>query len=114
MVASLRIYALVIGMGLLASGCTGGKETRGAVPISSVDKELSCEEIKLEINDAEFVKMKAKENRGLRARNILWPFGYPATYVSAQEAIDASNERINYLQQIYRIKDCGFALYEKL
>lgn len=106
----LAVSALIV----LLSACTGGKESPYAAPVTKADKELSCDEIKLEINDAEFVKKKASENRGFRARNVLWPFGYPATYMSADEAIDSANERIEYLQQIYTIKDCGMALYEKL
>lgn len=97
---------------LLLAGCTRGHESIKADPISRRDKEMSCEELKLAINDAAYVKQAAKRNRGFRARNVLWPFGYPATFVSAGQAIDSANERMEYLSRIYDIKNCDDRLYE--
>ena len=113
MLRILRHLALYTAVVCSLTACKG-KESFATPPISKADKELSCDEIKLEMNDAEYVKMKARENRGFRAGNIFWPFGYPSTYMSAEEAIDSADERIKYLESIYRIKDCGMALYEKL
>jgi hypothetical protein len=86
-------------------GC-GGKPSPSAAQITTVDKGMSCEALLLEINDAEYIRQTAMSNRGLSARNILWPFGYPATYMSAEEAIASADRRIAYLQKVYVIKDC--------
>lgn len=80
-------------------------------PVRPQDREMDCEELKLEINDAVFVKKEAQENRGLRLGNILWPFGYLATFLSARQAIQLADKRIAYLQSIFRVKDCSAGRY---
>jgi hypothetical protein len=106
----LKPYLLVLCMGLALSAC-GGKQSPAASQVTNVDKDLSCEELQLEMNDADYIRQTAEKNKGLSARNILWPFGYPATYMSADEALESANRRLAYLQKVYNIKNCKRALY---
>lgn len=103
-------FVLVLCMGVALSAC-GGKSSPRAAQVTTMDKELSCEELQLEINDSMYIKQTAEKNRGLSARNILWPFGYPATYMSADEALESADRRLEYLNQVYEIKNCKRALY---
>lgn len=94
--------------GISLAACS--KESPRAADITTADKNLSCDELKLEINDAEYIRQTALRNRGLNARNILWPFGYPGTYLSAEEALESADKRIDYLNQVYTIKNCTRSL----
>lgn len=95
----------------LALAACSGKHSPRAAQVTTIDKNMSCEELQLEINDAEYIRRTALENRGLSARNILWPFGYPATYMSADEALSSAERRLDYLQKVYVIKDCERPLF---
>lgn len=70
------------------------------------DKQLSCKEILLEINEAEFYKKQADDKKSLGIKSIVMPIGYIDTYMSADEAITAANSRVDYLNRIYDIKNC--------
>lgn len=98
--------AACFAMMAIALGACGGKHSPRAAPVTTSDKHMSCEELQLELNDAMYIKRTAEENRGMSARNILWPFGYPATYMSAEEAIESADRRIAYLQNVFRAKNC--------
>ncbi len=87
------------------AACSGVKSAKVA-PVQAEDKKLACADILLEINEAEFFKRKARENRGLSVRNVLMPHTYPSTLISAQDAVGAADERIDYLQNIYTIRHC--------
>jgi hypothetical protein len=84
-------------------------ETPSVEPIQKGDKQLSCEEILFEINDSEFYKKQAQEKKGLGIKSIVMPLGYIDTYMSADEAIAAANQRIEYLKRIYDIRNCEAA-----
>lgn len=107
---NVKPFLLVLGMSLALGAC-GGKESPVASQVTNIDKDLSCEELQLELNDAQYIRQTAEKNRGLSARNILWPFGYPATYLSADEALESADRRIEYLSKVYSIKNCKRALY---
>ncbi len=70
------------------------------------DKNLGCDDILLEINEAEFHKKQAIEKKSLGIKSIVMPLGYIDTYMSADEAISAADSRIGYLNRIYEIKNC--------
>lgn len=108
----MRIYACLVLMAVSLQAC-GGKNSPSASQVTTIDKNMSCEALLLEINDAEYIRDTAMANRGLNARNILWPFGYPATYMSAEEAIKSADRRIAYLQKVYVIKDCERPIYHQ-
>lgn len=100
-----KTLSCMVMMALALSAC-GGKHSPRAAPVTTADKNMSCEELKLEMNDAMYVRKAAEENRGVSARNILWPFGYPATYMSAEEAIESADRRLEYLQGVFLSKNC--------
>lgn len=87
------------------------KQPRRPATITTVDKELSCQDLQLEMNDAEYIRQMAIQNKGLNTRNILWPFGMPTTYMNAAEAEESANARLAYLQKVYMIKECKQPLY---
>ncbi len=101
----LRFPILAIVLIGLAS-CSGVRST-AVVPIQSKDKQLTCREIMLEINEAEEYKKAAENNKNPGLRSFIAPLGYAYTLSSADDAIDASNKRIAYLQDIYRISGCA-------
>jgi hypothetical protein len=107
---NLKNFAFIIAIGVAATACSG-KQSPRAAQVTTVDKDMSCEQLMLEINDAQYIRQTAMENRGMSARNILWPFGYPATYMSADEALNSADRRINYLQKVYTIKECKRPLF---
>lgn len=90
----------------LALGACAGKQSPRPAQVTTVDKEMSCEELQLEMNDVQYLRQTAEENRGANARNILWPFSYPSTYLSADEALASADRRLGYLQRVYTIKEC--------
>lgn len=91
---------------MFITSCSGIR-SNSVVPIQSKDKELTCKEIILEINEAEEYQVAAEKNKATDIRTFLAPFGYMFTVSSANEAIEASNKRIEYLKEIYRISGCS-------
>lgn len=82
------------------------EETTTVEPIQQGDKKLTCQELLFEINDAEFYTKQAKEKKALGIKSIVMPLGYIDTYMTADEAIAAAAQRIEYLQRIYDIRNC--------
>ncbi|PIR39495.1 MAG: hypothetical protein COV35_02990 [Alphaproteobacteria bacterium CG11_big_fil_rev_8_21_14_0_20_39_49] len=83
-----------------------GKESKKIASLQKKDKKLSCQEILLEMNEAEFYRNVAYKNRGPKLKNVLMPLGYISTYMDAGEAIDAAEARVDYLDRIYQILRC--------
>lgn len=104
MKTTIKSFLLIACAGAALAACS--KESPLAPQITTTDKNLTCDELKLELNDSEMIRQTALRNRGLTARNILWPFGYPGTYLSAEEALESADKRIAYLNQVYEIKKC--------
>lgn len=101
----MRKLGVVMAVLLLAS-CSGTK-SQVVTSLKHSDKQLNCQDIQLEINEAQFFQKKAEENKGMSVRNMLSPFGYASTYMSAEEAVEAAGSRIAYLNQVYEIKRCA-------
>jgi len=99
-----RFLCLAAFICLLAS-CSG-KESTKIKSLQKKDKKLSCKEILLEMNEAEFYRDVAHRNRGPKLKNILMPLGYISTYMDAGEAIEAADARVTYLDRIYQILRC--------
>ena len=89
---------------LLLTAC-GAKYSPKVSVMKPYDKSLSCEEIALERNEAEYVKKMASSNRS-SLTNVFRPIGVFGTVSSANDSIDASNNREDYLNSIYQIKQC--------
>ena len=70
------------------------------------DKQLTCKEVLLEMNEAQFYQKMAQKNKSPNLKNILMPLGYISTYMSAEDAIQTASARVEYLDKIYNIMDC--------
>lgn len=101
----MRRYFVVLAAAVLLTACSGVKSAK-VQSLQPTDKKLACADIKIEINEAEFFKRKAEENRGLSFRNVLMPHTYPSTYMSSSRATGAADDRIDYLKNIYKIRNC--------
>lgn len=99
-----KAMCLIALTSLLAS--CAGKESKKIASLQKKDKKLSCQEILLEMNEAEFYRDVAYKNRGPKLKNVLMPLGYISTYMDAGEAIDAAEARVDYLDRIYQILRC--------
>jgi hypothetical protein len=84
-----------------------GEDSVKVEPLKRGDKTLTCSEILLEVNEAEFYKEQAKEKQSLGITSIVMPLGYIDTYMSADEAVSAAQSRIDYLNRIFDIKNCS-------
>ena len=91
---------------LIISACGGSDESTKVKAMQRKDKRLSCEEILLEMNEADFYRKMAHKNRGPKLKSVLMPLGYISTYMDAEEAIDAAEARVSYLDKIYEIMRC--------
>ncbi len=100
----LRALSLLM-IVLLVAGCSG-KQSQKVASLQRSDKNLSCKEVMLEMNEAEFYRKNAEKNKGPSISSLVMPLGYISTYMSAEDAIDASNGRVKYLNRIYEILDC--------
>ena len=83
-----------------------GEQAEKIDPLRRGDKNLSCKEILLELNEAEFYRKQANEKKQLGIKSIVMPLGYIDTYMSADEAVGAANSRVSYLNRIFEIKRC--------
>jgi hypothetical protein len=99
-----KIFSLAI-ISILLSSCSGD-DAVVVEPVQKNDKQLSCEEILFETNDSEYYIKQANEKKALGIKSIVMPLGYIDTYMTADEAISAANQRIGYLKRIYDIRGC--------
>lgn len=83
-----------------------GKESEKVATMQKKDKNLTCREVLLEQNEAEFYKSSAQKNKSPDVKAVLMPLGYISTYMSADEAVSAASAREEYLGRIYEIMDC--------
>ena len=91
----------------LTAACSSSADTSKKVQaLQNKDKQLTCKEILLEMNEADFYKGMANKNKGPKLKYMLMPLGYISTYMDAEEAIEASNARVSYLNKIYEISGC--------
>ncbi len=97
---------LILGCAVcLLTACAGESSPRVAA-MQRKDKQLSCKEALLEMNEADFYRKAAEKNRNPNLKNVLMPLGYISTYMDAEEAIGAANARMDYLDKIYEIMGC--------
>ena len=99
---------LIFGLASILMGCA----TPDVISVRQAgDKELTCEQITDEIADAETFKQKARDAKGVTGTNaaalvFFWP-ALLATYANAEEAIDAAQDRIDFLYGLGDDKGCG-------
>jgi hypothetical protein len=99
-------YFIAVSLILALAGCSGIR-SNAVVPVQSKDKQLTCREMLLEMNEAEQYKTAAEKNKNPGVRSFLAPFGYMYTLTSAEEAIESSEKRIAYLRDVYQISGCA-------
>ncbi|MDB2414897.1 hypothetical protein N9W34_03910 [Rickettsiales bacterium] len=92
---------------LLITSCSTTEYTTKVKAMQRKDKKLSCTELLLEMNEASFYRKVAMRKKGPKLKNVLMPLGYISTYMDAEGAIEASNARVEYLDQIYEILNCA-------
>ena len=77
------------------------------------DVDLTCEQLKVQIAEAEEFEAKARKERGVTGTNvaavILFPLGLLATYKNTEDAIEGAKERQKSLYAISKGKSCAFA-----
>jgi hypothetical protein len=101
---------LLLGILLLSlSSCSCGSSvySTDVKPVQKTDKELSCKDIVMELNEAEFYKKAAEERKKGRIEDIIFPYCYPAGYLNANKAEKLTVSRLEYLNQIYELNDCA-------
>lgn len=77
------------------------------------DGDLSCNQLKDQITEAEDFEAKARKERGMTGTNVaaavlFWP-ALLGTYKNTEDAIDAAKERQKNLYAIAKGKNCPFA-----
>lgn len=102
----LKLKTIAIISIVLATAACSGVRSNAVVPVQSKDKQLTCREMLLEMNEAEQYKAAAEKNKNPGVRSFLAPLGYVYTLTSADEAIEASEKRIAYLRDVYQISGC--------
>jgi hypothetical protein len=101
------VSALLL-IGSFVASCASKEDAAAALKtVQRKDKNLSCKEVLLEMNEADFYKKMALRNRGPKLKYILMPLGYISTYMEAEEAIAAAEARGAYLEKIYDIMHCA-------
>ncbi len=80
-------------------------------PASDMDKELSCSQLKEEIQRVKDVRAKIEKKRGFSPRNvglglIFWP-GIVINEVTGDTAETEAKEKLVALQNIYAKKSCS-------
>jgi hypothetical protein len=101
----LLALTIITALTITASACDGEKPTK-VNSMQARDKALSCDDIRLEINESEFYRTEAEKSRGLGVKTVIAPLGYMNTYMNAGDAVDAADARISYLNRIYEIRKC--------
>lgn len=99
---------LAIGVTLLLASCNCGNNIfpAGASTVKSTDKDLTCKDIALEINEAEFYRNIAIERKKGQLNDVFFPYCYPSGYLGANTAQRTFESRLTYLDQIYDVLDC--------
>lgn len=104
----LRKYLTIMyisAISMVLSACAGENSTQ-VQAMQRKDKQLSCKEVLLEMNEAQFYKKMAQKNKDPKLKTVLMPLGYISTYMGAEEAMETASARIDYLDKIYDIMDC--------
>lgn len=81
-----------------------------AIEVDSVqkhDKKLTCKDVVMEINEAEFFRKEARSKQYRRVEYMLNPLCYPSGYLSGSKGMRAADSRLDYLNNIYELLGCG-------
>ncbi len=104
---TLRLFAMITTVSLLTVGCVSSQKVDR---VRVDDDQLSCKEIIEQIKEAEDYKKKAEANKGVTGTNVAAAVfflpGLVSTYIDANDAIKAAEERKQHLVDVYREKKC--------
>lgn len=105
-VSKLSTVAVIVTT-LLLQACA----TPHVVEVNKIsDANLSCTQLKAEIEEAKMFEKKARDERKVTGKNVaaavlFWP-ALLGTYSNTEEAINAAKDRQNTLTKIYQQKNC--------
>jgi hypothetical protein len=98
-------WLTLAGVAVFLTSCTCNKPY-SVRAVQEDDKLMSCKDVVLAINETEQYRVKAINTRGITPDQALLPLCWMPTYLSAQDAVSAADERMQYLWKIYDILDC--------
>lgn len=101
-------FSILCSLLILASCSCPKSFSVNAVKVN--DKDLTCKDIVLEINEAEFYRRKSENNKDSNLETYLNPLCYPSTFISADKAARAAQARLEYLNEIYDLKGCDIEM----
>ena len=89
------------------AGCASPHVVESTRP---TDANLTCQQLDIEMRDADRFKMEAQKEKGMTGTNVaavlfFWP-AMIGTYANANEAIEAANTRKANLMRLYEKKNC--------
>lgn len=102
-----KTLALTAVSAILLSACA----TPTVVDVKKVDDaSLTCAQLVAEIDEAKSFEEDARSEKGVTGKNtaaviFFWPAAV-ATYVNAEEAIEAADKRQDHLMKLYEDKSC--------
>ena len=96
----------LMALATLTTACSGSGQKLEAV--RPTDKYLACNEIKLEMLEAENYRDKSRESTGPSLGNALGGLGYIGTFIQAENNIGNAEKRLDHLGDMYRIKGCSY------
>jgi len=104
---NLKLIAGVACLGLLVTACATPTvvETRQAS-----DRNLNCEQLLAAIEETNDFEEEARDDRGVTGTNVaaavfFWP-ALIGTYMNTEDAIEAAQDRREYLTELYEQRDC--------
>ena len=104
---NLKLIAGVASLGLLVTACATPTvvETRQAS-----DRNLNCEQLLAAIEETNDFEEEARDDRGVTGTNVaaavfFWP-ALIGTYMNTEDAIEAAQDRREYLTELYEQRDC--------
>ena len=101
----LKVIALsLLSVMLVSCTCTRPKKVR---TIQREDKQLTCKNVILEINETEYMRKQALETSAVAGGQALLPLCWAPTYFATKTSVKAADERLDYLGQIYDLLHCG-------
>lgn len=102
-----KVLLLTVTAALALSACAPRYNPNAQKP----DADLSCSEVRSEINRAESARAEATNNRGLSGQNVAWALiflpGIVANEYTNEQVQKAADNRISKLNQLYAVKRCN-------
>ncbi len=105
----LKLRHAMVCMAMLAcSACaSGGTGSVAFQPARDTDTLLTCDELRLEMHEAEYYRDSARRSQGPSLGGVVAPLSYLSNYMDATGRIGKAEERLEHLGDIYRIKGCS-------